>query len=137
MYVTSIHKAHAGHAVDGYLPTYHRNDDGAHFRCARLYNSGWLTVDFGVPAEVHAVEIYGRDDDHYLSYHKQLQLILGNSDSPDSNMLFQSAIFELNRHVRPKTFSINPPILVRYLFIKSADSLLTICEVIVKGYLPL
>ncbi len=121
-------------AVDGnHVDTLWRGDRDT-FSCAfgpKKNKANWWRVDFGGPAKIYSVKVYGRTDGHSLD--SNLKMRIGNKDQNGVNpVAINSFSLIIAPHIFEKT--LDQPMLGRYLFIESGNTL-CLCEVIATGYL--
>ena len=95
-------------------------------------NAYWWRVDFGSPAKIFIVKVYGRADGGAWR-DSNLKMRIGNKDQNGVNPV---AINSFSLAAAPNIFekTLDQPISGRYLFIESGK-ILSLCEVIATGYL--
>ena len=123
-------------AVDGNFVERHWTGNHATYSCVNTEehnNVIWWRVDFGGPAKIYIVKVYGRADGQAFR-DSGLKMRIGNKDQNGVNPV---AINSFSLVDAPNIFekTLDQPLSGRYLFIESGTTFMGLCEVIATGYL--
>ena len=132
-------KLYSWKVVDGnFVDRSYTKYDYDGYSCVNTYPQNgviWWRVDFGGPAKIYNVKVYGRADGGAWR-DSNLKMSIGNKDQNGVNPVVINSFSLVNA---PNIFekTLNQPISGRYLFIESPleRERLGLCEVIATGYL--